>query len=268
MLRLRFGGSSHVGLVRGNNEDAGFAGHYVQVVADGVGGAAAGEVASATATYVVSALAAAHPTADAPDLLHRAVREAHHQLEIGVASDPSRAGMATTLVAVLARHGQVTLAHVGDSRAYRLREGRLTRLTTDHTFVQAMIDSGRLTPDEARSHPYRSVVLRSINAEEVPRPDVFRVDVSPGDRLLLCSDGLTDFVDEPTVAALLPRGHHPDDAAEALVDAALAAGGRDNVTCVVSDIDDGPRMSCDGRLLGAMSDPYLVVDAAAIHRTA
>ncbi len=267
MLRLRFGGVSHVGLVRGNNEDAGFASHYVQIVADGVGGAAAGEVASATATYVVSALAAAHPAADSPTLLNRAIAEAHHQLAAGVAQDPARAGMATTLVAVLARHGQVTMAHIGDSRAYRLRDGRLSRLTTDHTFVQAMIDSGRLTPDEARSHPYRSVVLRSINAEEVPRPDVFRVDVSPGDRLLLCSDGLTDFVDERTISSLLPR-RHPDDAAQALVDAALAAGGRDNVTCVVSDIDDGPRMAEDGRLLGAMSDPYLVVDAAAIHCTA
>jgi protein phosphatase len=268
MLRLRYGGVSHVGLVRGNNEDAGFASHYVQVVADGVGGAAAGEVASATTTYVVSAMAAAHPTADARTLLHRAVAEAHHQLAAGVAHDPARAGMATTLVAVLARHGQVTMAHIGDSRAYRLRDGRLSRLTTDHTLVQALIDSGRLTPDEARTHPYRSVVLRSINAEEVPRPDVFRVDTAPGDRLLLCSDGLTDFVDERTISALLPRGPHPDDAAQALVDAALASGGRDNVTCVVSDIDDGPRMAEDGRLLGAMGDPYLVVDAAAIHCTA
>ena len=175
--------------------------------------------------------------------------------------------MATTLAAALARHGQVTLLHVGDSRAYLLRSGRLRRLTRDHTFVQSMIDSGRITPDEARRHPYRSVVLRSVNAEEVPDPDVFRVDVSPGDRLLLCSDGLTDFVDETEIAALLPGGH-PDDAAQPLVDAALAAGGRDNVTCLVSDIEDGPRMSWDGRLLGAMADPCLVVDAAAIHASA
>ena len=175
--------------------------------------------------------------------------------------------MATTLVAALARHGRVTLAHIGDSRAYLLHGGRLTRLTTDHTFVQTLIDAGRLTPAEARRHPYRSVVLKSLNAEEEPHPDVFDVPVTPGDRLLLCSDGLTDFVDERVVAALLPHGH-PDDAAQDLVDAALAAGGRDNVTCVVSDIDDGPRMACDGRLLGAMADPFLVVDAAAIHATA
>lgn len=267
MLRFRYGGVSHVGLVRGNNEDAGFASHHVQVVADGVGGAAAGEVASATTTYVVSAMAAAHPATDAATLLRRAVAEAHHQLRAGVGRDPSHAGMATTLVAALARHGEVTLAHIGDSRAYLLRRGRLTRLTTDHTFVQTLIDAGRLTPAEARRHPYRSVVLKSLNAEEEPHPDVFQVPVSPGDRLLLCSDGLTDFVDERAVAALLPDGD-PDDAAQALVDAALATGGRDNVTCVVSDIDNGPRMGWDGRLLGAMGDPFLVVDAAAIHCTA
>ncbi len=267
MLRFRYGGVSDVGLVRGNNEDAGFASHYVQVVADGVGGAAAGEVASATTTYVVSALAAAHPATDAATLLRRAVAEAHHQLQAGVRHDPSHAGMATTLVAALARHGRVTLAHIGDSRAYLLHGGRLTRLTKDHTFVQTLIDAGRLTPAEARRHPYRSVVLKSLNAQEEPHPDVFDVPVSPGDRLLLCSDGLTDFVDERVVAGLLPH-RHPDDAAQALVDAALAAGGRDNVTCVVSDIDDGPRMACDGRLLGAMADPFLVVDAAAIHATA
>jgi protein phosphatase len=268
MLRFRYGGVSHVGLVRGNNEDAGFASHHVQVVADGVGGAAAGEVASATTTYVVSALAAAHPTTDAATLLRRAVAESHHQLRLGVARDPACSGMATTLVAALARHGEVTLAHIGDSRAYLLRVGRLTRLTSDHTFVQTMVDSGRLTAQEARAHPYRSVVLKSVNAEEEPHPDVYRVDVRPGDRLLLCSDGLTDIVDEATVAALLRSGTHPDDAAQALVDAALAAGGRDNVTCVVSDVDDGPRMAWDGRLLGAMADPSLVVDAAAIHASA
>jgi protein phosphatase len=267
MLRFRYGGVSHVGLVRGNNEDAGFASHHVQVVADGVGGAAAGEVASATTTYVVSALAAAHPATDAATLLRRAVTEAHHQLRAGVGRDPTRAGMATTLVAALARHGRVTLAHLGDSRAYLLRRGRLSLLTTDHTLVQTLIDADRLTPAEARRHPYRSVVLKSVNAAEEPRPDVFDVPVSPGDRLLLCSDGLTDFVDERTFGALLPHGD-PDDAARALVDAALAAGGRDNVTCVVSDIEDGPHMAWDGRLLGAMADPFLVVDAAAIHATA
>ncbi|MEO6512200.1 MAG: protein phosphatase 2C domain-containing protein, partial [Nocardioides sp.] len=239
MLRFHYGAVSHVGLVRPGNEDAGFASHHVQVVADGVGGAAAGEVAAATTAYVVSALAAAHPSAESDGLLRRAVREAHDQLRYGVAADPERSGMATTLTAALARHGQVTLLHVGDSRAYLMSSGRLRRLTTDHTFVQSMIDAGRLTSAEARTHPYRSVVLRSVNADELPDPDVFRVDVTPGDRLLLCSDGLTDFVDETEIAARLPGGH-PDDAAQRLVDAALAAGGRDNVTCLVSDIDDGP----------------------------
>src|SRR5689334_10026352 len=119
MLRFRYGGVSHVGLVRSGNEDAGFASHHVQVVADGVGGAA-GEVAAATTTYVVSALAAAHPLDDAVTVLRSAVHEAHVQLRAGVDADPSRAGMATTLTAALARHGQVTVLHVGDSRGYVL----------------------------------------------------------------------------------------------------------------------------------------------------
>ena len=269
MLRFRYGGVSHVGLVRSGNEDAGFASHHVQVVADGVGGAAAGEVAAATTTYVVSALAAAHPLDDAVTVLRAAVHEAHLQLRAGVEADPGRAGMATTLTAALVRHGQVTVLHVGDSRGYVLRSatGELERVTRDHTFVQSMIDAGRLTPAEARRHPYRSVVLRSVNAEEEPKPEVWRLDLSPGDRLLLCSDGLTDFVEESVIASLLPGGD-PDDAAQRLVDAALAAGGRDNVTCVVSDIDDGQAMSWDGRVLGAMANPALVVDAAAIRNPA
>ena len=265
MLRFRYGGVSHVGLVRSNNEDAGFASHYVQLVADGVGGAAAGEVASATTAYVVSALAAVHPATDPVVLLRRAVAEAHVQLRAGVVAKPETSGMATTLTAALARHGHVTIAHIGDSRGYLLREGRLTRLTSDHTFVQLMIDSGRLTPQQARFHPYRSVVLRSINTEETPHPEVWRIEAHVGDRLLLCSDGLTDFVDEASIGARLVIPD-PDDAAQALVDAALGVGGRDNVTCLVADVDDGPRMCSDGRLLGAMCDPTLVVDAAAVRR--
>lgn len=263
MLRFAYGARSHVGLVRTNNEDSGFAGPYLQLVADGVGGAAAGEVASATTAYVVSALAAGHPDDDPATVLTRAVREAHRQLEAGVAADPSRAGMATTLTAVLAGRDRCVLLHVGDSRGYLLRGGGLTQLTTDHTLVQSLVDEGRLTREQVASHPYRSVVLRSIDAQTAAEPDVVPLDLTVGDRLLLSSDGLTDLVPDARIASLLSEPD-PDTAAAALVDAALAAGGKDNVTCLVADVVDGPVVLSDGRLLGAMQDPSLVVDPAAV----
>lgn len=263
MLRFSSGAASHVGLVRETNEDAGFAGPYLLVVADGVGGAAAGEVASATTTYVVSALAAAHPEQDPAELLVGAVRMAHRELRRGVEDDATRAGMATTLTAALIRRETVTLVHVGDSRAYSLRDGVLTRLSTDHTFVQSLLDAGRLTPEEAARHPYRSVVVNSVNSDDEAGPVVRALDLRVGDRLLLCSDGLTDFVPEGVVAEAL-REPDPDDAAGRLVEDALAAGGRDNVTCLVADLSDGPEVRPDGRLLGAMLDPWLVVDPAAV----
>jgi PPM family protein phosphatase len=264
VLRFAYGATSHVGLVREHNEDAGFAGPYLQLVADGVGGAAAGEVASATTTYVVTALAMCRPDQDAASLLAEAVATAHRELQRGEDADGARKGMATTLTAVLARGDRVTLVHVGDSRAYLFRDGELTRLSTDHTLVQMLVDRGELSADRVRAHPYRNVVLHSVNGDEPVRPAVRDLDVRPGDRILLCSDGLTDFVPEDLIGGELETAD-PDDAAEALVGLALAAGGRDNVTCLVSDLGDGPQMRSDGRLLGAMTDPGLVVDPAAIH---
>jgi PPM family protein phosphatase len=263
VLRFSYGAASHVGLVRETNEDAAFAGPYLQVVADGVGGAAAGEIASATTTYVVSALAAARPDQDPGALLVEAVRLAHAELRRGIADDATRAGMATTLIAALIRRNTVTLVHVGDSRAYLAREGVLSRLSTDHTFVQSLVDAGRLTPVEAARHPYRSVVLNSVNADDEPGPVVIDLDARLGDRLLLCSDGLTDFVPDETLAEVL-REPDPDEAAARLVDAALATGGRDNVTCLVADLVEGPQVRGDGRVLGAMANPWLVVDPTAI----
>lgn len=263
MLRFAHGSASHVGLVREHNEDAGFAGPYLQLVADGVGGAAAGEVASATTSYVVTALAMGRPDQDGATLLAEAVATAHEQLHRGTEDDHARQGMATTLTAVLARGDRVTLAHVGDSRAYLLRDGELSRLSTDQTLVQLLVDKGDLTPEQAATHPYRNVVLRSVNGEEPVEPALTELDLVAGDRLLLCSDGLTDFVAEPEIVEALGTPD-PDEAAHALVGLALAAGGRDNVTCLVSDLRDGPQMKSDGRLLGAMMDPRLVVDPAAI----
>ena len=263
MLHFAYGAASHVGLVREHNEDAGFAGPYLQLVADGVGGAAAGEVASATTTYVVTALAMGRPDLDGATLLTQAVAAAHRELQRGTRDDEARQGMATTLTAVLARDDRVTLVHVGDSRAYLLRAGELGRLSTDQTLVQLLIDQGDLRPDQVPAHPFRNVVLRSVNADEAVEPALEELDLVVGDRLLLCSDGLTDFVPESDIVGALAVAD-PDESARSLVDLALAAGGRDNVTCLVADLRDGPGMKTDGRLLGAMQDPRLVVDPAAI----
>jgi protein phosphatase len=263
VLHFAYGAASHAGLVREHNEDAGFAGPYLQLVADGVGGAAAGEVASATTTYVVAALAMARPDQDPAALLSEAVTTAHRELRRGSQDDDARHGMATTLTAVLVREDRVTLVQVGDSRAYLLRGGQLARLSTDQTWVQLLVERGDLAPEEVPTHPLRSVVLNSVNDDEPARPAVEDLDLVAGDRLLLCSDGLTDFVSEEQILPALSR-RDQDEAAQELVELALAAGGRDNVTCLVADLVDGPEVRSDGRLLGAMADPRLIVDPTAI----
>ena len=267
MLRFGSAGRSHAGLVRTNNEDSGFAGPTLQLVADGVGGAAAGEVASATAAYVTTALGLAvsrTPEPDLLDVLGRAVRLSHEQLKAGTVAEPSRAGMGTTLTALLTDGVRVALVHVGDSRAYLLRDAELTQLTRDHTYVQTLVDAGVLSPDEVRGHPRRNVVLQAVDGERPASPDLDLVDVRVGDRLLVCSDGLSDLVEDEQVRECLEAGA-PQDAANALVDAALSVGGRDNVTCLVSDVEDGPRVVGDGRHFGAFCDPFLVIDPAAVH---
>jgi serine/threonine protein phosphatase PrpC len=263
VLHFAYGAASHVGLVREHNEDAGFAGPYLQLVADGVGGAAAGEVASATTAYVVTALAMGRPDLDGASVLAEAVATAHRELRRGTREDHARQGMATTLTALLVRGDRVTLAHVGDSRAYLLRDGQLTRVSTDQTLVQLLVDKGELAPEQVPTHPYRNVVLRSVNGDEPVTPSLRELDLVVGDRTLLCSDGLTDLVAEDDIVEAL-RPVDPDDAADALVGLALAAGGRDNVTCLVADLRDGPEVNSVGRLLGAMQDPWLVVDPAAV----
>jgi protein phosphatase len=153
--------------------------------------------------------------------------------------------------------------HVGDTRAYLLRDGRFRPLSTDQTLVQMLLDRGDLRPDQVHAHPLRNVVLRSVNDDQPVEPSLEELDLVVGDRLLLCSDGLTDFVPDTEIVEALAVAD-PDQAARTLVDLALAAGGRDNVTCLVADLRDGPEVKTDGRLLGAMQDPRLVVDPGAV----
>jgi protein phosphatase len=171
--------------------------------------------------------------------------------------------MATTLTAVVTDGTSFALAHLGDSRGYVFRDGELTQVTHDHTYVQELVDEGRLHQVEVAHHPWRNVVLRSVNGAEGCGADILALHLRVGDRILLASDGLTDLVDESVITEVL--AHRSDDeAVEALVAAALGRGGRDNVTCLVATVVDGPAICADGMLLGAVRDPANIVDIAAV----
>ena len=265
MLRFSGFGVSDVGRVRPHNEDSGFLGPYVAVVADGVGGAAAGEIASATAAYSASAIALSRLGRRPELVLAEAYAAATAGVRLGIQRNLDRLGMATTLTMVVTDGTRVALGHVGDSRGYLYRQGVLRQVTSDHTYVQHLIDTGQLSPEQRRTHPWRNVVLRSVDGDpESTGLDVTRLDVAPGDRLLLASDGLTDLVDDARTARVLAEAEAEEAAAE-LTHLALEAGGRDNITVLVIDVVDGPRVVGDGRLYGALADPRNVVDPAAVH---
>lgn len=266
MLRFSGAGVSHTGHVRPHNEDSAFHGPYVAVVADGVGGAAAGEVASATTAYAVAAAALGGAGLAPEAVLRRGIAEARLCLSRGVVEDDERAGMATTVTAAVCDGRRVVLGHVGDSRAYLLRDGVLRQVTRDHTYVQQLIDEGQLSARERARHPWRNVVLRSVDGSPdgtADGPDLIDLDARVGDRLLICSDGLTDLVPDERIHAVLALAD-PQAAAAILTHSALRAGGVDNVTCVILDVVDGPLVVGDGRLLGALRDPGNVVDPAAV----
>lgn len=255
-LALRLAAKSHVGLVRDGNEDSGYAGHRLLVVADGMGGHVAGEVASSVAVTTLSALddppgpdsgvvngeapaiARAAAQGDLLTSLRDAVEAANEQLRLLVGGDPALRGMGTTLTALLHVDGKLGLAHVGDSRCYLLRNGTLSQVTTDHTFVQTLVDEGRITAEDAETHPQRSLLTRALDGREDVEPDVSLREAKLGDRYLLCSDGLSGVVREPTLQDTLLDIADPDEACEALIDLALRAGGPDNITCIVADIVD------------------------------
>jgi PPM family protein phosphatase len=264
VLRFSGAGVSDVGRVRPHNEDSGFVGPYAVVVADGVGGAAAGEIASATAAYSASAVALASPERRPEQVLAEAYAAATAGVRMGVQRDLERLGMATTLTMLVTDGRDVALGHLGDSRGYLFRNGILRQLTKDHTYVQHLIDTGQLTAEDRAAHPWRNVVLRSLDGDpEGGGPDIVRLDVAVGDRLLLASDGLTDLVSDDEIADVL-ASEEDDEAVLTLTELALAEGGRDNITVVVVDLVDGPAVVGDGRLLGALLDPTNVVDPAMV----
>ena len=229
-MKLRVGARTDVGRVREGNEDSFTAEDPLFAVADGMGGHQGGEVASSTAVEILA-------TGDAP--LEELVRKANDEVFRRAAKDPALAGMGTTLTALRHEGSVLRLAHVGDSRAYLLRDGTIQRLTKDHTVVERLVDEGRLTADEADIHPQRSILTRALGVDEALQVDQGAIEPRTGDRLLLCSDGLTGMVREDAITRILSDQADPQEAANALVEAANQAGGQDNITAVVIDVLDG-----------------------------
>jgi PPM family protein phosphatase len=232
MLRVvEYGQATDPGRQRRGNEDALFAGPPYFAVADGMGGAQAGEVASGIA---MDLFARSMPDdGSAEERLSTVAQVANARIHELSRSDRDRAGMGTTIAAVHVGDDEVAVAHVGDSRAYRLRDGVLEPLTRDHSLVQALIDQGRLTEEEAAHHPQRSIITRALGPEPSVEVETRTYRAEPGDVFLLCSDGLTSMVDDDTVARIIASAGDLHAAARKLIDAANAAGGRDNITVVL-----------------------------------
>ena len=233
-LTLRYAVRSDRGLVRGNNEDSVYAGPRLLAIADGMGGHAAGEVASKIVISTLEPLDEDRPVGDLLSALREAVEQANESIAAEVARNSSLDGMGTTLTALRFSGAQVGLAHVGDSRAYLMRGDQLAQITHDDTYVQSLVDAGRLTADEAASHPRKSVILRALTGTSV-EPDVSIREARKGDRYLLCTDGLSDVVSAQTLFETLAEGE-PQDCADRLVELALRGGGPDNITCIVADV--------------------------------
>lgn len=235
-LTLRFAAKSDRGLIREGNEDSVFAGPRLLAVADGMGGMAAGEVASNIVVGALAPLDEDAPGADLVQELKDAVDDANEQLRAAVEENPALEGMGTTLTAILFSGNRLALVNVGDSRTYLLRDKEIKQITRDDTYVQMLVDEGRITADEATSHPQRSILTRALDGREVD-PDFSVREAVPGDRYLLCSDGLSSVVSEETIAEALGTGP-PPEACDRLVALALRGGGPDNITVIVADILD------------------------------
>ncbi len=237
-LTLRFAAGSHVGMIRDHNEDSGYAGPRLLAIADGMGGQAAGEVASSEVISALVQLDDDIPGSDILTSLDDSVQRANGQLRAMVAEDSRLDGMGTTLTALLWTGQRLGLVHVGDSRAYLLRDGELTQITQDHTWVQRLVDEGRITEEEATTHPQRSLLMRALGSADHIEADLSIREVRPHDRYLLCSDGLSGVVSHDTMRDTLATFSPPQDTIRELIELALRGGGPDNVTCIVADVLD------------------------------
>ena len=249
---------SHVGKIRANNQDSGYAGAHLFVVADGMGGHAGGDVASALTIKRIIEIDRPYSSANEAEYsLHSALTAANAVLAETVFDHPELTGMGTTVSGIVLVEGQVAIAHIGDSRIYLLRDGVLQQVTNDHTFVQRLVDSGRITEEEAAVHPRRSVLMRVLgDVDATPEIDTSIVPTQPGDRWLLCSDGLSSYVSEEKIAAALTSVPIAKDAADRLVKESLDQGAPDNVTVVIVDIDgSGEAAHVPPVIVGSASAP-------------
>jgi serine/threonine protein phosphatase PrpC len=257
-LSFSYAARSDVGMVRSENQDSGYAGPRLLAMADGMGGHAGGDIASSVAIGALADLdGEALGSAEASKALLQRITAANDEIADMVKADPSLHGMGTTLIAILRSQNKLVLAHIGDSRAFLVREGTLTQITKDHSFVQSLVDEGRITEDEAMGHPQRSLVTRVLTGQEDDEPDVTVREARIGDRYLIASDGLTDYVAGDTIAEIVTAGETPARTADRLVELALKAGAPDNVTIVVGDVVD------TSRTLDTPSQPQVVGAAAA-----
>jgi serine/threonine protein phosphatase PrpC len=260
-FRLQYAAISDVGRVRKDNQDAGYAGPWLLSVCDGVGGAARGDLASSTAISQLRRLDQPpddeHDADQRLELVAGALHRASDKIGDLVDEDPALSGTSTTAVVALFDGARLAMGHVGDSRAYLYRDKQISQLTTDHTFVQSLIDEGRISEEDARTHPHRNLILKALDGVHDVDPDLFTVQLAESDRILLCSDGASGALDNRRLADLLSTGS-PDFAAVELVRASLEAGSTDNVTCIVADV-----VSADG---AEPTAPMVVGSAAELRR--
>jgi PPM family protein phosphatase len=255
-IALRYAVRSDVGLLRESNEDSAYAGPHLLAIADGMGGHAAGEVASAVAIATIAPLDTDTAGVDMLQALADAITQANAQLRQIAQDDPSTEGMGTTLTALLWSGDEVAMCHIGDSRAYLLRDDEYQRITHDHTLVQSLVDEGRLTPEAAASHPQRSLVMRALQSSVPAEPDLAMLKARVGDRYLLCSDGLSDVVSDETVHKTLTELADLDEAVSQLIDLAIRSGGPDNITCILAEVidtDAGQTPSTEVVVVGALT---------------
>ncbi|OZM71526.1 protein phosphatase [Amycolatopsis antarctica] len=250
-----YAAASDPGRRRSRNEDSAYVSPRLLAVADGIGGHPHGDVASVAAISALAELgerlAADGAPFDPVATLAEGATEAGRRI-VGLAErDPDLRGMGTTLTALLTDGQRVAVAHIGDSRAYLLRAGELVPITRDHTLIQSLVDEGTLNPEQVADHPRRSMLLRALQTAQAGEPDLSVHEPRPGDRYLICSDGLTDVVGDSELLPLLGGAEDPRRTAFRLVEAANAAGGPDNVTCVVCDVGTGRPVRSDVELLGA-----------------
>ena len=258
-IALRYAARSNVGLgPKSRNEDSAYAGPHLLVLADGMGGHAAGDVASSMVVgEMVHLDGESHGSDDALELLAHSLRTANQGLHEAMEGNADLEGMGTTVVAMLRTGNKMALANIGDSRGYLLRGGTLTQITRDHSYVQSLLDEGRITPAEAEHHPQRSLVTRVLTGHEGDEPDLSMREARPGDRYLICSDGLSDFVAGDTIQEVMTEGLGTAATAERLIEIALRAGTRDNVTVIVGDVVDlekGDAPSTAPEVVGAAAD--------------